>query len=576
LLWAIGLSPLNDSRRTEIMLIEMPPILLLIGFLLATWSLASAQEKGFSHPRMRPAPTRSTRAPAIGPVFHVDANQGSDSAAGSQDAPWKTFQHSLGQLSPGDTLYLHNGTYYETVACAVAGTKDKPITIRSAPGELAFIDGGLREFLETPETCWVPSDASPGEYRSSKPYKNLREIHGCFADSMIGLQTYYYAPDLRGERYVGPGVWYDRVTGYIHARLVHHKQFKGETDPRKLPLVLAASRSVPLTIDRAYHVKLQDLVIRGGGYDTALIRYGVDVEFDGVVIYAGTYGLKARNTGPFRFLHSAVYGNIPPWSVRGEAGLEEVPWTKSTKKDLTRLNTHAVLVAEPGFEEWDVNYYPYNSDWEIAYSDFTEGADGLYLGNVDGLKFHHNYVDGFLDDIAYLSHFRPIRKSHGPTHIYQNYFGSAMISFAFGGPGVKGGEIYFYRNIVNGQVFLGDHGGPPWDGMYIYHNTVLSKSAGAVYGARGEPWYVLNNIIRAGQRPQKEAPAKAVITGNLGGDISLNDRFQPEAGSKAIDAGEPVPVEWPDPVRDQDKGRPDIGAVPAGAKAWQMGRTGVN
>ena len=30
---------------------------------------------------------------------------------------------------------------------------------------------------------------------------------------------------------------------------------------------------------RAEHLRLQDLVIRGGGYNTVLIRYGVGVEF---------------------------------------------------------------------------------------------------------------------------------------------------------------------------------------------------------------------------------------------------------------------------------------------------------
>ena len=44
--------------------------------------------------------------------------------------------------------------------------------------------------------------------------------------------------------YCGPGVWYDRETGRIHARLSHTNSpapvanYRGETDPRKLPLVL--------------------------------------------------------------------------------------------------------------------------------------------------------------------------------------------------------------------------------------------------------------------------------------------------------------------------------------------------
>ncbi len=33
-------------------------------------------------------------------------------------------------------------------------------------------------------------------------------------------------------------------------------------------------------------------------------------------------------------------------------------------------------------------------------------------------------------------------------------------------------------------------------------------------------------------------------------------------GSPAIDAGLPIPPEWPDPLRAQDAGTPDIGAIP--------------
>jgi hypothetical protein len=42
-------------------------------------------------------------------------------------------------------------------------------------------------------------------------------------------------------------------------------------------------------------------------------------------------------------------------------------------------------------------------------------------------------------------------------------------------------------------------------------------------------------------------------------------------GSPAIDAGAKLPVEWPDPLREQDRGAPDIGFLPAGAKMFSVG-----
>lgn len=49
-------------------------------------------------------------------------------------------------------------------------------------------------------------------------------------------------------------------------------------------------------------------------------------------------------------------------------------------------------------------------------------------------------------------------------------------------------------------------------------------------------------------------------------------RLQPS--SPAINTGQPVPAEWPDPLRAADKDAPDIGALPLGAKTWGVGVDG--
>ena len=286
---------------------------LLIGSILlgivgagATVSTARAEAETFlSYPPLRPLPTASKRPMGEGEARFVDTAKGNDEAPGSEGAPWRTIQHALTQIEAGTTLYLRGRTYYERLYCSVTGAADKPVTIRSFPGELAVIDGGLREFFEAPATAWEPyAKGSPGEFRSTKVYRNLRNLHGRFGDSMIGLQIYYYIEDLRGERYVGPGLWYDRHTGRIHARLQHYEpegnvrgrsddsrnffpsplhqyqSYKGETDPRRLPLVVAPFRAIPLTIDKAQHLTLQDLVVRGGAYDVVDIRHGEHIEFE--------------------------------------------------------------------------------------------------------------------------------------------------------------------------------------------------------------------------------------------------------------------------------------------------------
>jgi len=556
-----------------------------------------------SHPAMRPLPEPSDRPLTNGPASFVDATTGSDLGDGSKGAPWKSIAHALTRISAGQTLYLRGGTYYEHVYCSVTGTADKPITIRSFPGELAIIDGAFREFFESPANAWRPcAEGVPGEYCSARTFKNLRNIHGRFGDSMVGLQVYYHIEDLRGERYVGPGIWYDRATGHVHARLVHykksgvirartpltlkylphrlhtHESYEGETDPRKLPLIIAPFRSVPLLIDRAQHVRFEDLVIRGGGYDAVDIRHGEHVVFDNVTIYAAAYGLRAGNTGPMKLHNSAIYGSVPPWSTRGETSLRERPW-ESKGRNLTRLNTHALLIPAAG-DEFSVYYFPYNHLWEISYCEFADAHDGVYTGDIDGLKFHHNYVHNFQDDGIYLSSFRKLYyPQHGPRQFYQNVISGCIMSFAFGGDSRLSSDVHVFRNILDASAVVADHGGPPWEGMRWYHNTILANPRN-LFSLRhmkpGQTWQAFNNIVLIGKSTSGKPQAGAAWGGNVAGDPSFvkpgDFRLQP--GSPAIGAGATIPADWFDPLRDRGSGKPDAGAIPAGAKRLRVGRHG--
>ena len=78
---------------------------------------------------------------------------------------------------------------------------------------------------------------------------------------------------------------------------------------------------------------------------------------------------------------------------------------------------------------------------------------------------------------------------------------------------------------------------------------------------------------------------EALSAGLVAHDLFADPRFQVagrtklrssdlrlQKGSPAIDAGVEVPADWPDPLRKQDTGRPDIGALPLGAEPFQAGK----
>ena len=518
-------------------------VLIFLAYPLA----ASGAEAARSHPPLRVAPPPSDRPLAQGPGYYADAQKGADANDGSAAKPWKTVRHALSRLKAGDTLYLQGGTYYENVYLALRGTKDAAITIRSAPNEQAILDGGWSEFYEKPAEAWEPEmKGAPGEYRSKNLYPNQRDVIGSFGDSMIGLQTYYHAIDLRatGERvewideqnqiqgdikplYCGPGMWYDPRTGRIHMRLAATNNpepvpnYRGETDPRKLPLIIAPFSSTTLHVDGAEHVRLQDLVIRGGGYTTVLLDHAINFEFDNVTVWCSTYGIRASRTGPMTFHRSALYGNAAPWTYRSDTSKRDYPG--KAHRNITRLNTHSLLELDAGRES-SVFATPMNDHWDISYSEFTDAHDALYLGGIN-VNFHHNLIENMQDDGIYLSpmYFRhKLDKVDPRLLIHENVFRKMLTALAFGGTETENrDQVFIYRNLFDlrddiptgrpggkrdapgmskGKV-IGDHGSPPWSAMTIYHNTFVSsepaRDAGMVtFGATKSerPRRVFNNI----------------------------------------------------------------------------------
>ena len=145
--------------------------LCMVVLMLLAPSARAANSKVKSHPPQRPLPKAMDGVLTRGPTYYVDPARGDDTHDGSIGKPWKTLQHGVRRLKPGDTLYLRGGIYYEKVYLTRSGTADSPIVIAAYPGELPVLDGGLREFLESPATSWEPvEDGVPDEYASSKTY----------------------------------------------------------------------------------------------------------------------------------------------------------------------------------------------------------------------------------------------------------------------------------------------------------------------------------------------------------------------------------------------------------------------
>ena len=77
-------------------------------------------------------------------VFGTDvfvSPAGDDNGAGTLDKPFRTIQHGIDALKPGDTCYVREGVYRESITPTKSGLPDKPIRLRAYPGERAVLDG---------------------------------------------------------------------------------------------------------------------------------------------------------------------------------------------------------------------------------------------------------------------------------------------------------------------------------------------------------------------------------------------------------------------------------------------------
>ena len=164
------------------------------------------------------------------------APDGDDKNPGTKSRPWGTLQHSVerGSLSPGDTLYLRGGTYFEKrrIVVKVNGTEEAPITIRNYRDEKPVIDGSHEEFLTVPNQQWKLHDEARSIYRSVRAHDQFEEkkVRGFFESggrkySLVPYMNYnHLATDdehfkLEGYTYVGPGLHFNPEDKHLYVRL---------------------------------------------------------------------------------------------------------------------------------------------------------------------------------------------------------------------------------------------------------------------------------------------------------------------------------------------------------------------
>ena len=79
---------------------------------------------------------------AVGAGEYYISTTGSNGGSGGIASPWSTFDYAIGQINPGDTLYVRGGTYdlNSRIRIQKGGTSGAPISMLAYPGETPILD----------------------------------------------------------------------------------------------------------------------------------------------------------------------------------------------------------------------------------------------------------------------------------------------------------------------------------------------------------------------------------------------------------------------------------------------------
>lgn len=167
--------------------------------------------------------------------FHV-APQGSAKGDGSQTQPWDlaTALAATDTVAPGDTVWLHAGTYQGGFISQLRGVPDRPIVVRGAPGKRVTIDTRPRDERDNGLLVLKGADViyQDFEVTCSHPQRTTNIAGSWPADIRRG------SVDIRGDRNSavnlivhdcasGFGFWSEGEGGEISGCVIYNNGWRG-------------------------------------------------------------------------------------------------------------------------------------------------------------------------------------------------------------------------------------------------------------------------------------------------------------------------------------------------------------
>jgi len=443
--------------------------------------------------------------------YHVSSN-GSDTNDGTFDHPWKTVEYALGQLSPGDVLYLRGGTYYEReISTSLNGIATAPITIQSYPGERALIDGGVPYFKDAPNSEWELVDGCIRLYRSKRVFSSSF-VRAWLVDDDVQLVEYEAKENLESTNYgplnsmeplyMGPGLQL-RDDGHIYIRLEYNPNDLTDpsgdpidptpidTNPNNNRIAVFTSTNIFL-LDGASYLHFKDLDFSYSDYIMDVRNESHHVELDGCSLNYGRYGLVIRDGIHDWEIHDCEFNNGLP---------DYVYWTdvKNRSKEVAEaypeFQSNAIGGSMPGFS--------------IHHNVFRNTFDALWVSDgTSDASITENIFKHTRDDAINL------QKGISNVEIAHNMFWHVATGISNIGSDKAPGHVYIHHNVIDNSAY--QRGGRPGnyreDGWPVW--TIIRPFGSHDSGNKASWWKLYNNTIVTRRGYQWGAAGPDPVTGN--------------------------------------------------------------
>ncbi|MBD3289246.1 DUF1565 domain-containing protein [candidate division KSB1 bacterium] len=216
------------------------------------------------------------------------STSGSDSNNGSMSAPFKTIQHALDIVSPGDHVIVKAGVYNERLELKTSGSSGNPIVIegeRGPNGEwITVVDGGR------PVSGWTTApEVGAGVYKTQSidfvPYNmvvNDKQIPQVAESNMtstegfrfLGSSVSYTVTTASKDRTVKFWDVFSVIWGYKNGTT--YIRFKNGDNPNQKNL-RAAPVGAGVLIDNKSHIVIRDFAIKA--FDESIIIRGSNSKY---------------------------------------------------------------------------------------------------------------------------------------------------------------------------------------------------------------------------------------------------------------------------------------------------------